>query len=115
MEAEGEDYDRLWRDAFGHQLAVGERNRRLYSLFGNPAYEAMIRILASRNPVVERLRRGRDARELLGHVYARRIPRIFQAGTLLARGITVVMGEARCPGLDGRRVFRSFPWRGNLA
>ncbi len=51
VEAEGEDYDRLWR----------------------------------------------DARELLGHVYARRIPRIFQAGTLLARGITVVMGEARCP------------------
>ncbi len=104
--AEGEDYDRLWRDAFGHQLAVGERNRRLYSLFGNPGYEAMICILASRNPVVERLRRGRDARELLGHVYARRIPRIFQAGTLLAHGMAVSMGKGR---LMGRRVHRALP------
>ena len=93
--AEGEDYDRLWRDAFGHQLAVGARNRRLYSLFGNPGYEAMIRIIGSRNPVVARLRRGRDARELLVHVYARRIPRIFQAATVLPRGILVVMGKSR--------------------
>jgi flavin-dependent dehydrogenase len=93
--AEGEDYDRLWREAFGHQLAVGARNRRLYSLFGNPGYEAMIRILGSRNPVVARLRRGRDARELLGRVYARRIPRIFQAWTLLARGMAAVVGKGR--------------------
>lgn len=83
--AEGEDYDQLWRDVFGHQLAVGARNRHRYSLFGNPGYEAMIRILASRNPVVARLRRGRDARELLAHVYAKRMPRIFQAGALLVR------------------------------
>jgi flavin-dependent dehydrogenase len=85
--AGGEDYDRLWRDAFGHQLAVGARNRRLYSLFGNPGYEAMIRILASRNPVVARLRRGRDARGFLTHVYVRRMPRIFQVGALLARTV----------------------------
>ncbi|MFI5340794.1 MAG: NAD(P)/FAD-dependent oxidoreductase [Candidatus Methylomirabilales bacterium] len=83
--AEGQDYDRSWRDAFEHQLSVGARNRRLYSLFGNPGYEAMIRILASKNPLVARLRRGRDARELLAHVYARRMPRIFQVGALLAR------------------------------
>jgi flavin-dependent dehydrogenase len=83
--AGGEDYDRLWRDAFGHQLLVGARNRRLYSLFGNLGYEAMIRILASKNPLVARLRRGRDAREFLIHVYARRMPRIFQVGALLAR------------------------------
>jgi flavin-dependent dehydrogenase len=91
--AEDEDYDSLWREAFGHQLAVGGRNRRLYSLFGNLGYEAMIRILGSRNPVVERLRRGRDARELLAHVYARRIPRIFQAGALLARGLAAITGR----------------------
>lgn len=83
--SEGEDYDHLWQDAFGHQLAVGARNRRLYSLFGNSGYEAMIRILASRNPVVARLRRGRDTREFLAHVYARRMPRIFQVGALLVR------------------------------
>ena len=83
--AEGEDYDRLWRDAFERHLWVGARNRRLYSLFGNPGYEAMIRILASENPLVARLRRGRDARQLLAHVYARRMPRIFQVGALLAR------------------------------
>jgi len=93
--AENEDYDRLWRDAFGHQLTVGARNRRLYSLFGNPGYEAMIRILASRNPLVARLRRGRDTREFLTHVYARRMPRIFQAGALLARGMAAVMGKGR--------------------
>lgn len=85
--AEKEDYDRLWRDAFGHQLAVGARNRRLYSLFGNAGYEAMIRVLASRNPVVARLRRGRDAREFLTHVYVRRMPRVFQVGALLARTV----------------------------
>jgi flavin-dependent dehydrogenase len=85
--AEGADYDRLWQDAFGHQLAVGARNRRLYSLFGNAGYEAMIRILASRNPLVARLRRGRDAREFLAHVYARRMPRIFAIGALLARAL----------------------------
>ena len=45
----------------------------------------MIRILASKNPLVARLRRGRDARELLAHVYARRMPGIFQIGALLAR------------------------------
>jgi flavin-dependent dehydrogenase len=83
--AGGEDYDRLWREAFGHQLLVGARNRRLYSLFGNPGYEAMIRILASKNPLVARLRRGQDAREFLIHVYGRRMPRIFQVGALLAR------------------------------
>jgi hypothetical protein len=66
---------------------VGARNRRLYSLFGNPGYEAMIRILASENPVVARLRRGRDAREFLTHIYARRMPRIFQVGALLARAV----------------------------
>ena len=55
----------------------------------------MIRLLRSRNPVVARLRRGRDARELLAHVYARRIPRIFHAGTLLARGMAAVMGKSR--------------------
>lgn len=55
----------------------------------------MIRLLRSRNPVVARLRRGRDARELLAHVYARRIPRIFQAGTLLARGMAAVIEKAR--------------------
>jgi flavin-dependent dehydrogenase len=85
--AEGEDYDRLWRGAFGHQLSVGARNRRLYSRFGNPGYESMIRILASRNPVVDRLRRGRDAREFLAHVYGRRMPRIFAVGALLARAL----------------------------
>lgn len=85
--AEGEDYDRLWREAFGHQLLVGARNRRLYARFGNPGYEAMIRILASRNPVVAGLRRGRDAREFLTHVYARQMPRIFRVGALLERAL----------------------------
>lgn len=84
----GEDYDRLWREAFGQQLLVGATNRRLYSLFGNPGYEAMIRILASRNAVVAGLRRGRDARELLSRAYARRMPRIFQVGALLARAFS---------------------------
>ena len=83
--AHGEDYDRLWREAFGRELSVGARNRRLYRLFGNPGYEAMIRILASRNPLVARLRRGRDVREFLTHVYARRMPGIFRAGAFLAR------------------------------
>ncbi|HSC70307.1 MAG TPA: NAD(P)-binding protein [Candidatus Methylomirabilis sp.] len=83
--AEGEDYDRLWREAFGHQLSVGNRNRRLYGLFGNPGYEAMIRILASRNPLVAALRRGGDVREFLSHVYTRRMPGIFRVGACLAR------------------------------
>jgi flavin-dependent dehydrogenase len=83
--AEAEDYDHLWQSAFGHQLSVGTRNRRLYSRFGNPGYEAMLRILASRNPVVVKLRQGRDARELLAHVYNRQIPRIYRIGALLAQ------------------------------
>ena len=83
--SEGEDYDCLWRGAFGHQLMVGAKNRYLYSLLGNAGYEAMIRILASTNPVIAQLRRGRDVREFLARVYARRMPRIFQVGALLAR------------------------------
>ena len=93
--AEGEDYDRLWQDAFGHQLAVGARNRHLYSLFRNPGYEAMIRILASRNPLVARLRHGRDAREFLAHVYARHMPPIFRAAALLSRVIAAITGKVQ--------------------
>jgi hypothetical protein len=68
---------------------VGHRNRRLYGLFGNPGYEAMIRILASRNPLVAALRRGGDVREFLSHVYTRQMPGIFRVGACLAR---MVMG-----------------------
>ena len=83
--AEGEDYDRLWREAFGHQLVVSEKNRCLYAALGNPGYEAMIHILASRNRLVACFRRGRDTREFLAHVYTRRMPRVFQVGAALAR------------------------------
>ena len=83
--AEGKDYDRLWREAFGHQLSVGARNRHVYRLLGNPGYEAMIRILASRNPVVAALRHGRDTREFLAHVYTKRMPGIFRVGAFLER------------------------------
>ncbi len=86
--AEGEDYDRLCREAFGHRLMVGANNRRLYALFGNPGYETMIRILASSNPVVAWLRRGTNIREFLLPVYTKRMPRIFQVGAWLARGLT---------------------------
>ncbi len=90
--ATGERYDRLWREAFGRQLLVGARNRRLYARFGNPGYEAMHRILASRNWLVAWLRRGRDARELLRRVYGRKMPCIFRAGAFLAR---VMAGEKK--------------------
>lgn len=90
--AEGEDYDRLWREAFGHQLVVSEKNRRLYAALGGPGYEAMIYILASRHWLLARLRRGRDVREFLAHVYGMRMPRVFQIGAALWRII------ARTPG-----------------
>ncbi len=83
--AEGEDYDRLCREAFGHRLTVGATNRRLYALLGNPGYETMVRILASTNPVVAWLRGAADMGEFLFRVYTERMPRIFQVGAWMAR------------------------------
>ncbi len=89
------DYDRLWREAFGRQLEMGAANRRLYSLLGNPGYEGMVRILASRNPVVAHFRGGKEAHEILAHIYTRRLPRIFQAGSLFFRGVQRLRRKGR--------------------
>jgi flavin-dependent dehydrogenase len=85
--ADGQDYDRLWREALGQLLSVGEKNRRLFATFGNPGYEAMIRILASRNRVVVRLRGGTDLREVLHRIYTMQITGILQLGAWLARSL----------------------------
>jgi hypothetical protein len=85
---EGKHYDTLWQEVLGGLLTVGEKNRRLYDLLGNPGYEAMVRILASRNPLMGRFRRGSDARDLLAYAYTRQIPRIFRIGALLAQAFT---------------------------
>jgi flavin-dependent dehydrogenase len=111
--ADGQDYDRLWREAFGHQLSVGARNRRLYRLFGNPGYEAMIRILASRNPVVAALRRGGDAWEFLTHVYTRRMPGIFRVGAFLAGTVPSSQERGLFPHLGNSE--RCLPRFGGLA
>jgi flavin-dependent dehydrogenase len=65
----GMDYDELWKKDFQNHMKISYENKKIYRSVSNNAFDNMIKIMNSSNPIIKKMRGSDDMGSILKKIY----------------------------------------------